>query len=175
MGGFSSVVGNFKDLQTVYKTQTKKTTLLDSSFQPSKTDFPVTSPDTMLVQGVLSSGATASINLRVATHPVDGITFRWLIAGTTGEIELTTKGQMFQVGLTDVKILLRKKGEEAATEIEVGSEDEKIANIPGVGGQSIARAYKAFAERRTADYATFETGIEVHRMLQRANEGALWA
>lgn len=175
MGGFSSVVGKFKDFQTVYKTQTKKTVLLDSSFQPSKTEVPVTSPDTMLVQGVLASGAIANINIRVATHPIDGITFRWLIAGTGGEIELTTKGQMFQVGLTDVKILLRKKGEEAATEIKVDDDDQEIANITGVGGQSIARAYKAFAEGKTADYATFETGIEVHRMLQRANKEALWA
>jgi predicted dehydrogenase len=167
LGGFSSVVGEFDDLQSVYKTQTRTTTLLDASYQPSKPN--------VAVQGVLKSGATASINLRTNASPVDDIGFRWIISGTLGEIEVLTKPGFIQTGLSGATIKLRKRGEETAKVIEWENVDPaSVSSIQGMG-QSIGRAYAAFAEGRTADYATFETALAVHRVMEKATKNALWA
>lgn len=175
LGGFSSVVGEFDDLQSVYKTQTRTTTLLDASYQPSKPNVAVTVPDHILVQGVLKSGATASINLRTNASPVDDIGFRWIISGTLGEIEVLTKPGFIQTGLSGATIKLRKRGEETAKVIEWENVDPaSVSSIQGMG-QSIGRAYAAFAEGRTADYATFETALAVHRVMEKATKNALWA
>lgn len=176
LGGFSSVVGEFADLQSVYKTQTKTTTLLDDTFQPSKPGYKITSPDHWLIQGVLKSGATASINLRTAPAPVDNVGFRWTISGTQGEIQVATQPGFIQGGLNGATINLKKRGEEAATVVEWADADpEQVSRVQGQSGQSIARAYAAIAEERTADYATFETGLAVHRAMDRATKGAMWA
>lgn len=175
LGGFSSVVGDFADLQSVYKTQAKTTTLLDSTYQPYKPNYPVTAPDHMLIQGVLKSGAVASINIRTNTAPVDGVGFRWIISGTKGEIEVATKPGFFQGGLPGTVIYLKKRGEDAAQTIEwADSEPTHVAKIEG-SAQSIARTYAAFAEGRTADYGTLESGLAVHRAMERATKDALWA
>ncbi|KAI6782821.1 uncharacterized protein J7T54_000964 [Emericellopsis cladophorae] len=175
LGGFSSVVGQFEDLQAVYKTQSPTTTLLDDKFQPVKTNYPVTSPDHVGIQGVLRSGALASIHFRVTAAPVDDCGFRWIISGTAGEAELVTKPGFFQTGLDGAVIRLRKRGEEASKEVDwdTGYSDA-VAAVDG-WTKSIARVYAAFAEGRESEYATLETALEVHRTLDKATAGALWA
>ncbi|KAG9251961.1 uncharacterized protein F5Z01DRAFT_738820 [Emericellopsis atlantica] len=175
LGGFSSVVGEFEDLQVVYKTQSPVTTLLDDTFQPIKTNYPVTSPDHVGIQGVLRSGALASINIRVSAAPVDDCGFRWIISGTAGEAELVTKPGFFQTGLDGAVIKLRKRGEEASREVDWHTGD--LDAVVGVNGwtKSISRVYAAFAEGREGDYATLETALGVHRTLDNATAGALWA
>ncbi|KAH8170489.1 oxidoreductase family, NAD-binding rossmann fold domain-containing protein [Sarocladium implicatum] len=175
LGGFNSVVGEFAELQSVYKTQTKTTTLLDGTYQPSKPNHPVTAPDQMFLQGVLKSGAIATINVRTNASPVDGVGFRWIISGTQGEIEVVTKPGFIQAGLTGTIIRLRKSGEETAKEVEwKDAESEAVAKIEGFP-QGIARSYAAFAEGREADYGTIESGLAVHRAMERATKNALWA
>jgi hypothetical protein len=49
-----------------------------------------------------------------------------------------------------------------------------VAKIEGFP-QGIARSYAAFAEGQEADYGTIESGLAVHRAMERATKNALWA
>ncbi len=66
--------------------------------------FRKTSPDRILVQGVLESGATASLVFRKPTASVDEVGFRWVITGTHGEIEATAPDYHFQMDHPDRKL-----------------------------------------------------------------------
>lgn len=129
----------------------------------------------MLIQGVLKSGATASINIRTSATPIGDVGFRWLISGTLAEIEVVTKPGFFQVGHIGAAVALRKRDEQNDQVIEWESED--AASVAGIEAmeQSIARAYAAFAESQTADYATFETALGTHRAMGKATKNALGA
>ena len=177
MGAFSRVLGDFATVQSVYKTQAKTTTLLDATFQPSKPGYKVTAPDTMLLQGVLKSGAAATINLRAAGAPVDGKGFRWIISGTEGEIEFTSSVGFIQTSPPDATIRVRKWSDEAAREVDwnAANRDPSFIGVLDGPAQNLARAYEAFARGAGGAYATFETGLEVHRLLAQATKEAVWA
>ena len=177
MGAFVSVVGDFTDMQSVYKTETKQTTLLDSEFKPTGT-YDITAPDSIAIQGVLSQGAIGTIHIRNVGSPADDKGFRWIISGTKGEVVFTAGCGVFQMGLPDTKIMLKLKGEEAAQEIDwessVQKEEKYITELEGPG-PNIARIYDAFAKGNTEEYPSFETGLKVHGLMHRATEGAIWA
>jgi hypothetical protein len=56
-----------------------------------------TAPDHVLVQGILESGALASISFRTVASTVDNVGIRWLISGAEGEIEVTTPQMSWQI------------------------------------------------------------------------------
>ncbi|EHK47069.1 hypothetical protein TRIATDRAFT_177332, partial [Trichoderma atroviride IMI 206040] len=92
LAGFVDVLGDFATVKASFATQYPTVKLLDHStgkiVNPS---FPRKAPDHMFVQGVLNSGALASVNYRRTTDIV-GKTTRWIITGTEGEIEFTIDG-----------------------------------------------------------------------------------
>jgi hypothetical protein len=81
--------------------------------------YPVTSPDHILVQGVLASGAVASFAFRKPpSTAVDDVGFRWLITGTKGEIEVTVPEMNWQFADPRMKLRIKKVGEETAREVD---------------------------------------------------------
>lgn len=172
MGAFVGVLGDFKNVQSVYKTQTKSTTLVDGAYQPVRTEYPVTVPDIMSIQGILTSGAIASVSIRMAVSPVDDTGFRWIISGTEGEIEWMAKPSFVQ-SPDGSKITLRKKGSEPE-EVSWATEDSASPAAKDMYF-NMWRAYDAFAKGNKGGYADLTTGIKIHRILDKATSGAIWA
>ena len=126
---------------------------------------PKTAPDHILVQGVLESGAVASIDFRKAKKPVDGLGLRWLITGANGEIEVTIPEDHLQMGHKDRTLRLRVKDEDVQTINFEISEPEHVQKVAYPGTNS-ARVYEEF-DQGTGGFADFEAALKTHKLLDR--------
>ncbi|KAL6895029.1 hypothetical protein GGI43DRAFT_429147 [Trichoderma evansii] len=169
-----NILGDFKDVQSTLKTQNNKTKLVDNQGNTTQENFNITAPDTVLLQGVLESGAVASFTMRTSTDTVDNTGFRWIISGTKGELELTSDPGIFHWGPTGLKLKLREFGAEAK-EIDFNlGEPEHVSQV-SYSGQNVARVYEAFAKGEEDGYATLEAALKVHKALEKAKLNAVWA
>jgi predicted dehydrogenase len=137
---------------------------------------PKSSPDHMLVQGILSSRAVASIIFRKPLSAVDNVGIRWLITGTKGEIEITTPEQQWQMAHPDMKLRVKIGNESDAREVDYRSgaaADDRLSGLDHVA-LNTAYTYAAFAENDQTRYATFESALKTHRLLERILANAKW-
>lgn len=168
-------LGEFKHVQAVFKTFQKTTPLFDATGKVVDPAYKVTAPEYILVQGVLESGAAASINVRSTPASVDEAGFRWIISGSEGEIEFTSPaGGYIQGSMPNCKVLLRKwKGE---TE-EVDWKRDEPAHVTNVCefGINTARLYEAFATGDEDGHPSIESARKVHHLIERIKKVAIWA
>ncbi|UKZ96385.1 uncharacterized protein TrAFT101_011176 [Trichoderma asperellum] len=169
-----SILGDFKDIQSTFKTQNNKTKIVDDKGNTVQEIYDITAPDTMLFQGVLESGALASVTMRTSTDTVDNTGFRWIISGTKGELALTSEPGIFHWGPTGLKLKLREFGGEAK-EIDFNAGEGELLKQVSYSGQNVARVYEAFAKGKEDGYATLDDALKVHRALEKAKVHAVWA
>ncbi|SPO05380.1 related to dehydrogenases and related proteins [Cephalotrichum gorgonifer] len=165
---FIDVLGNFSEVQGLLKTQHPDVNILSPGGEVVDPAYKKTAPDDIFVQGILESGALASINFFKSETPVsDKRSFVWRITGTEGEIELASPEMVWQIGNPAARITIRvgKSGE--PQEVELDSQDPAIsAGVPFMG-QNTALVYDAYAKGDTSRYATFEQATQTHRLLQK--------
>lgn len=132
--------------------------------------YPKTSPDHILVQGVLESGALASLTFRSPIpRTVDGTGWRWIITGSAGEVEITGPEASWQYGSAGTQLKYRIGGENTITRDypllldEINPEIAMVA-YPGV---NTAHLYETFAKTDSDRYATFEDALRTQRLLDR--------
>ncbi|KAI9151536.1 Galactose/lactose metabolism regulatory protein GAL80 [Paramyrothecium foliicola] len=170
---FVNVVGGFKSLQSVLKVQGKTAALLDTQGNIVDPAYKVTAPDTILVQGILKSGAAANFSVRSSTTTADEVGFRWVISGTEGEIIFTSGPGFIQMGTANTRIQLRKWGAEKAEDIDFSSE-EKLGDLSDMA-LSVARLYEAIAASEEDAYATVEQALQTEKLLEEIVKAAIWA
>ncbi|VUC20439.1 unnamed protein product [Clonostachys rosea] len=171
---FISVLGSFSSIQTAFKTKEKTTRLLDARGNVVDPLYKITSPDIILVQGVLEQGAAASFQLRTNKCPADGVGSRWIISGTEGELIYTGGPGFFHMGTPGGKITLNKWTAEAE-EIDFRSEEKEYINRVDAPGVNILRLYEAFAQGKKNAYASIEDSLETQRFLENVKQNAVWA
>lgn len=133
---------------------------------------PKTGPDQILVQGILESGAVASISARKSKGDVDGVSFRWIISGNEGEIEVIVPQQHWQ--FSEPKRTLKLKiGNDEVQNVDYLANDEFVEKVPGIAA-NLARQYRAFAKGDTDIVATFGSALKTHRLLNRITRAAGW-
>jgi predicted dehydrogenase len=169
-----NILGDFKDIQSTLKTQNSKTNLIDDEGKIVEENYHITAPDTILLQGILESGALTSVIMRTSPEPVDNAGFRWIISGTKGELELTTDPGIFHWGPTGLKLKVKEFGGEAK-EIDLGPAEPEHVSQVSYSGQNVARVYEAFAKGDEDGYATLDDALKVHRALEKAKVNATWA
>ncbi|KAL7936463.1 hypothetical protein V8C35DRAFT_332802 [Trichoderma chlorosporum] len=169
-----NILGDFKDIQSTLKIQNDKTNLVNNEGKIVQKNFDITAPDTILLQGVLESGAVASVTMRTSSEPVDNTGFRWIISGTKGELELTSGPGMFHWGPTGLKLKLREFGSEAK-EIDFSPGEPEHLSQVSYSGQNVARVYEAFAKGDEDGYPTLDAALKVHKVLENAKLSAVWA
>jgi predicted dehydrogenase len=127
---------------------------------------PKNTPDTILTNGKLQSGAAASVTVRKTTKPVDELGLRWLISGTKGEIEVTMKEAHLQQAPPGRRIRLRKgKDEVEVFEFDKVEEPGYISNVAQTGINT-ARLYEDIATGKDG-FADFEQACRLHRLLHK--------
>ncbi|RYO96911.1 hypothetical protein DL765_011484 [Monosporascus sp. GIB2] len=172
LDSFVHVLGGFADLSALLKSYTTNVPILDSNGQVIQT-IHKTSPDHIFVQGTLVSGAVASIAQRKSKSPVDNTGYRWIITGTEGELEVTLPETNWQLSAPERAIRM-KLGRGEAQNIDYLPGDDVIeATVPSVGA-NVARLYNNFAKGDKENYATFESALETHRLLDRILRSAGW-
>ncbi|KAL7941033.1 NAD(P)-binding protein [Trichoderma barbatum] len=171
---FLYLLGDFETLKASFSKQYPVMQLVNT--QTGEVVDPAyhkTAPDHMFVQGILESGAIASVNYHRPGHLV-GKTLQWIISGTEGEIEFTVNGAP-QMGSSEriIRIKTAKEGNEPRV---VDWQVSAPAHVEGVQfpGQNTAYLYEAFA-RSGKDVADFEDAMRLHRLLDRIAKDAGYA
>jgi predicted dehydrogenase len=160
---FTQVLGEFVEPHSILKAARTKIAIQGADGEIKVPEYPKNTPDHIFVQGVLKdSGAVASICSRDLMHTVDGIGLRWLITGTKGEIEVTTPEGQWQ--MSDPRRKLRLKiGDNEAVEVPFANHEDKTGlerlsiNVAGV--------YEAFLKGDQSHYATFDSALKTHVLL----------
>jgi predicted dehydrogenase len=169
------VLGNFKVVQSVLKVQDKTARTVDGNYNVVDPEYPVTAPDTIFIQGILEKGGLASLTLRSIRTAVDDCGFRWIISGTKGEIELTTKpGVLAFLPPGESQIRVRKWKSDAYVVPYDTDEGEHIRNIPPPG-INVARVWEAVAKGDKDGYASIDDSLKTHELLEKIHRDAIWA
>ncbi|KAI7968334.1 hypothetical protein EIK77_010504 [Talaromyces pinophilus] len=160
---FTQVLGEFVEPQSILKAARRKIAIRGGDGEIKVPDHPKNTPDHILVQGVLKdSGAVASICSRDLMHTVDGIGLRWLITGTKGEIEVTTPEGQWQ--MSDPRRKLRLKiGNNEAVEVPFANHEDK-SHLERLS-INVAGVYEAFLKDDQSHYATFDSALRTHVLL----------
>ncbi|KAF2964438.1 hypothetical protein GQX73_g9133 [Xylaria multiplex] len=172
LDSFIHVLGDFTELQAIMKSTISSVAILNAKGEVINPAYPKTSADQTLVQGILESGAVASISARKPRSEVDGVSFRWIISGTEGEIEVIIPQSLWQYG-EPRRTLKLKIGESESQNVDFLSGDEFESKVPAIVA-NIARQYRAFAKGDTGAVATFESSLKTHRLLDRIVRAAGW-
>jgi hypothetical protein len=94
------VLRPFASLSSVLKTEYDSINIINEKGEVITSNYHKTTPNHLLVQGMLSSGALASIAYRTVpdSPTTDGVGIRWIMTGSDGEIEITTPEIQWQMG-----------------------------------------------------------------------------
>ncbi|KAJ8115956.1 hypothetical protein ONZ43_g4547 [Nemania bipapillata] len=172
LDSFVHVLGDFTELQAIMKNTVPEVSIYSAEGVLVNPAYPKTSADHILVQGVLESGTVASLTVRTVRDEVDGVSFRWIISGTEGEMEVIIPHGHWQ--FSEPKRTLKLKiGKNEVQNVDFQSSDEVIAALPTIG-TNIARQYRAFAKGDTDIVASFQSALKTHRLLDRILKAAGW-
>ncbi|CRG89278.1 hypothetical protein PISL3812_06314 [Talaromyces islandicus] len=172
---FLHAVGEFKTVQAVFKIHANTIPLFDSTGKVVDPEYKVTAPDYILIQGVLESGAVASINVRFGATSADDASIRWIISGTEGEIAFTAPPESYvQTDLAQSKVVVKKwKGE--AEEIDFKRDEPTHISAETGHVVNTARLYESFATGNEDGYPSFESARKVHNLIEQVKKVAVWA
>ncbi|KAI0426784.1 oxidoreductase [Xylaria sp. FL1042] len=172
LDSFIHVLGDFAELQAILKSTVSSVKIFNTKGVLVNPACPKTSPDQALIQGTLESGAVVSISARKPRAEVDGVSFRWVISGTEGEMEVIIPESHWQFG--ELKRTLRLRiGDNATRDVDFLAGDEFEGKVPAIAA-NLARQYRAFAKGNLETVATFESSLKTHRLLDRIIRAAGW-
>lgn len=158
-------LGEFKDLSAIVTTQHKETEVVGTG----KT-IPVTSPDQVLVSGVLASGAVASVHIKIDMCMPTGVRFE--INGTDGDIVVASRTPIGKAPVgtqrAELLITMAKRGSEFV-EVEVPANYNLVpAEVPKgppfYTGQLLTRMAEGIRTGKPV-YPDFAAAVTRHRMI----------
>jgi predicted dehydrogenase len=160
------VAGNFARVSCMVTTQSRQWHETDT-----KTFVDVTSPDNILVSGILASGAVASVH--VAAVPWAGGGYRMVIYGREGTL-LVTGNVSSQRGE-----MLRVQGAQRSHELSDLTIPDRYMwvppDFPRGDPYNVGQMYTRFAEAiRTGQnrLPTFDTAVDLHRFLDTIRQSS---
>ncbi|KAH8700134.1 putative oxidoreductase, partial [Talaromyces proteolyticus] len=165
LDSFTDVLGEFADVQSILKNTIPTLPILGADGQVKDPKYPKTAPDHIVIQGTLKSGAIASLSYRTVKSTADGIGINWIISGTKGEIQITTPESNWQMSDPKRKLRLRV-GNEGPVEIDFLRREEKDSILTDRRSINVAAMYEAFAIDDEAHYATFDSALRTHILLE---------
>ncbi|KAH8810712.1 putative oxidoreductase [Xylogone sp. PMI_703] len=166
---FTNILGDFSQLSSILHTEYRSVKILNAKGEMTNPNYTRTAPDHILVQGRLKSGAVASLNFRmVVGKPANDTVTRWIITGTSGEIEVCTKQMGWQMDPPGTTLTLRSGDNNEAKLVDFAPADETAAVAASIfPAPNTARLYEAFALNESDKFATFADALETHRSLER--------
>ena len=106
----------------------------------------------VILQGILTSGASLSVTFRRGPPFKDNLGFMWLIHGEKAEIRLTAKGPSLQMYDDTINITVHNFDTDT---VETLHWDRQFQNLPGFA-RNVAIMYEAFANGEVNKYPDFE-------------------
>jgi predicted dehydrogenase len=134
--------------------------------------LPMTSPDQVLIHGVLQSGATASVHYRGGNSR--GTNLLWEVNGTKGDIRIT--GASGHMQMADLVLEGATDGEQRLQRLPVPARYRRVPDELDAAAVNVAQVYASFAAelnggaRVTAD---FEHAERTHRLVAAIEESSI--
>jgi predicted dehydrogenase len=175
LDSFTHVLGPFSSLNSTLKTEYKTIDIMNTkTYEVTVPNHPKTSPDHVLVQGTLASGAVASLAYYTAPGPrIDSTGVHWIITGSEGQIELITPEGQWQLEApgTSLKVVA---GKGAVEVVQIDGKDGNVVKNLLQVGRNTARAYEAFlsGEEGRDRFANFGDAVKTHELLDWVKNGA---
>lgn len=159
-------LGEFNELSAIMATQRPivKITGTDETVN-------ATSPDQIVVNGVLKSGTIASIHLRGGSSRATNLL--WEINGTDGDLRISGSNPYF---FTITQKLEGANGDQALSELTVSDPNQDDIRLPPEPASNVARAYANFAsdiQNGTKLCATFDDAFIHHQLIDAVQKAAL--
>ncbi len=158
LDGLCQAVGELVEVQAILANARRATLIVERGEQ-----IPLTSPDQVLIQGRLESGAPISVHYRGGAPRGPGLLVE--ISGSAGDLQLTGAGGHAQ--LLDLELKGATAGETTLAPIAVpDSYSEGVA--PGAQVGNIARVYRRLATAIREDgppSPSFEDAVRRHQMI----------
>lgn len=156
--GLRYVLGDFRELSAIVATQLKQATVAGSNEV-----LAVTAPDNILVDGILQSGAVASIH--VESVPIIGTGYSFEVHGTEGSLVARS-----DAGSNTGELELRgaRRGARALEAIPLDEQYRWAPEVPMGAPMNVGQQYRRMAEAITARSVfepNFDTAVELHRLL----------
>ncbi|KAM0540690.1 hypothetical protein ACHAPJ_013543 [Fusarium lateritium] len=171
---FTHVLGAF-DTNTIQSTlKTHYSNIKVKNFATGETvkeGYKKTAPDHIFVQGLLKSGAVASLAFRRSQGTTDQNCLRWLISGSKGEISVTIPEGQIQSGAAGRKLQLRK-GNGVVEDVDFECDEPEHVKSIAIPATNVARIYENFATGHKAGYSDFEGALESQQLLVHIAEDA---
>ncbi|KAI9770337.1 MAG: transcription regulator gal80 [Candelina submexicana] len=172
---FITALGEFSSFNAITATQRPTASILGPDKTIIETDVKRDSPDQVMLQGTLTSGAIASAHMRGGMPFKDSHALLWRIYCESGEIRLTTTMPFLGLADREVKIEVHDAKIDTVETIESkpAEGDEAFENlekeVPVYGkheAQNVARLYEVFAKGEEEKYADFEGAVVRHKMIK---------
>ncbi|KAI1325292.1 oxidoreductase [Xylariaceae sp. FL0255] len=173
LDSFIHVLGDFTDVNAIMKMGATEVAIINTKGEVIDPGYPKTAPENILIQGILESGAVASISQRKSKNEIDDISFRWIISGTEGELEVLVPKNFWQFGVTTRSLKVKIGSNEAEAVDFIGKEDKFESKVPMLAANP-ARQYDAFARGDNSRVADFKSALKTHVLLDRIVKAAGW-
>jgi hypothetical protein len=192
MDTFLSAVGPVKTFTSQCANMRKYTKVIDRSKSPPTVvheAFPKDTPDQIMVQGRLESGAVISAHMRGGRNFPGAPGMEWRIYGRTGEIRVVCPGHFLHMGFPndtadkkvekftfpgdgdffmDMKFELHDFATGQVEAIKIDSDEWDALRREA---QNPARVYEAYRKGDMEYYATFEEALKMHRFIDTIMKG----
>lgn len=166
LDSFIHVLGDFDidNLSALLKNDISKVAYMSSDFtKVLDPAYPKNTPDHILVQGLLESGATASITFRNSGSAAQDESFRWIITGSKGEIEVIKGGGQWQMHNAKWSLTLRQGNE--VKKVELSRPEASTTATVSDAGLNTALLWDAYAKGEKDAITDFESALKTHRLL----------
>ncbi|KAK6446815.1 hypothetical protein ACSS6W_011080 [Trichoderma asperelloides] len=164
LDSFIYVMGDIVHHQSILKTQYKTVQITGKGDKITDPKYPKSSPDHILLQGITDSGTVFSMSFRSPKSSADEKDIRWYISGTQGEIMVTAPAA-WTLHDREPEIRLRI-GDQPIIAVDFQEFRIPVAEkVPSIA-VNVASMYNAFAQGDTSRYATFDSAVKTHRLLE---------
>lgn len=168
-------MGDFHQVQAIFKNHGKSIPLFGADGKISQPAHEATAPEFVAIQGILESGALASITLQCTPATAVEPTYRWVVTGSEGELQFTHDSRGFIQGDPSLSKLFLKKWKDDLESVDVSrDEPEHVSSMP-LHAINTARLYEALATGDAEGVPTLEAARKVHHFIERVKEVAVWA
>lgn len=135
--------------------------------------IPLKTPDQLVLNGVLESGAPLSFQLRAGLPR--GTRLLWEINGTEGDLRITAKAeQMPVINISPLRVEGGRRGEDGLRELEIPS-SYYFGLEDAVAARNVAGVYRLMAHdlhHGTRTAPSFDDAVALHKTLSAIEESA---
>lgn len=161
-----SVLGPIREVDAVLSQRRQTVSTIETG-----ESIPMKTPDHVMINAILDSGAPLSLQLRGGLPRGTGLL--WEINGTEGDLRITAKiDQAPVVNISPLRVEAGRKGQQGYVDLEI-PQSHDCGPIEAVPARNVAGIYRLMADDvrlGTHTAPSFDDAVEIHQVLHAVEE-----